>query len=147
MTIDNVYMEYARKVSFFSTCDSSPKRAVIVRGGDVISYGFNNVPFGIEPCNLKYGCCYREKLGYLAGEGLQFCRGIHAESSAIVNAAKNGLSIEHAILYTTHLPCSDCTKLILNSGIKRVVYLEEYPTDTTVDLFLQANILLEKITV
>jgi dCMP deaminase len=145
MKLDVFFMEYAREVSFQSTCYSTPKGAVIVKNDEIISCGFNNVPYGIQPCKLKYGYCYRRKLGYLTREGLQFCRGIHAEASSIVYAAKVGIPIENATLYTTHFPCNECAKLIINSGIKRIVYSEAYSTDSNIDIFSQTNIFIEQL--
>ena len=140
MKIDIFFMEYARKIALQSTCCGKPKGAVIVKDGEIISSGFNNVPYNVQSCKLKYGHCHRRNLGYLTGQGLQFCRGIHAEASAIVNAAKCGISIANTTLYTTHFPCNECAKLILCSGIERVVYSEEYLTDSNIDIFSQTNI-------
>ncbi len=76
------------------------------------------------PHCLDIGCA-RE--GVPSGERSELCRGAHAEQNAINFAARYGISIEGATVYTTHLPCSWCAKSIVNAGIKRVVYLHDYP--------------------
>jgi len=73
---------------------------------------------------LEVGCA-RENVP--SGERSELCRGAHAEQNAINFAARFGISIEGATVYTTHLPCSWCSKSIVNAGITRVVYLHDYP--------------------
>jgi dCMP deaminase len=69
--------------------------------------------------------CARE--GIPSGERSELCRGAHAEQNAINFAARYGIAIDGATIYTTHLPCSWCAKSIVNAGIRRVVYLHDYP--------------------
>ena len=69
---------------------------------------------------------------------------LHAEQNAIIQAAKLGVSIDGATLYCTHQPCSVCAKMIINAGIKRVVYQEGYPDSFSLEIFEEAGILLEK---
>ena len=81
------------------------------------------------------------KGGVPAGET---CYAVHAEQNAIVQAAKLGVSIDGATLYCTHQPCSMCCKMIINSGIKRVIYKEGYPDPFTLELFAEAGVKLER---
>ena len=90
------------------------------------------------------GECLRNKLGIESGTRQEVCYAIHAEQNAIVQAAKMGVSLEGATIYITHQPCSMCARMIINSGIKRIVYLEGYPDEFSLELLESANIVLEK---
>ena len=84
-----------------------------------------------------WSSCYR------AGRSIG-CVIVNAEQNAIVQAAKLGVSIDGATLYCTHQPCSMCCKMIINSGIKRVIYKEGYPDPFTLELFAEAGVQLER---
>lgn len=90
--------------------------AVITRDKVILSTGYNGSPRGMEHC---------DEIGHEIVEG-HCIRTIHSEANAIVQAAKNGVGIDGATLYTTASPCYDCFKLIINSGIKRIVYGQYY---------------------
>lgn len=121
--LDDYFMEIARVVACRSTCLHRQVGAVIVKGKQLVSTGYNGAPAGHPHC-LEIGCA-RE--GIPSGERSELCRGAHAEQNAINFAARYGISIEGATLYTTHFPCSWCAKSIINAGIERVVYDEDYP--------------------
>ena len=111
--LDRVFMNIAREVATLSYCKRSKVGAVIELYGNIISFGFNGAPKGMK------NCCEDKNnttLPYI----------IHAESNSIIKAAKSGQSIKGGTLYLTLSPCLDCAKLIIQSEIKRVVYLEEY---------------------
>ena len=72
------------------------------------------------------------------------CYAIHAEQNAIIQAAKLGVSIDGATLYCTHQPCSVCAKMIVNAGVRRVVYQEGYPDAFSLEIFAEAGVLLER---
>ncbi|MDH7488035.1 MAG: dCMP deaminase family protein [Anaerolineae bacterium] len=116
-------MHIARVVASRSTCLHRHVGAVIVKGKQIVSTGYNGAPAGQPHC-LDIGCA-RE--GVPSGQRSELCRGAHAEQNAINFAARFGISIEGATLYTTHFPCSWCAKSIVNAGIRRVVYAEDYP--------------------
>lgn len=69
---------------------------------------------------------------------------MHAEQNAITQAARLGVSVDGATLYCTHQPCTICTRIIINSGIKRVVYKNPYPDEFSMQLFDEAGIIVEK---
>ena len=72
--------------------------------------------------------CARRAAGFKSGEGLHLCRAVHAEQNILTQLARNNAgSSKDAIMYITHSPCNECTKLIINSGIKKIVYCQEYP--------------------
>lgn len=82
----------------------------------------------------------REKLKVPRGERHELCRGIHGEQNAIIQAATFGVSIKGATIYSTHFPCVLCTKMIINAGIKRVVYNQGYPDDLSEELIRESGL-------
>ena len=86
----------------------------------------------------------RDEMNIASGTRAELCYAVHAEQNAICQAAKLGISLEGATLYCTHQPCTICTRLIINSGIKRVVYKYPYPDEFSMRLFDEAGILVEK---
>lgn len=95
-----------------------PNGAVLVRGNRLISQGYNGAPSGCPHCDDLGECEVGPDGGCI--------RTIHAEANVVAMAARFGISTEGAILYSTSSPCYDCAKLLINSGIKKVVYLEPY---------------------
>ena len=86
----------------------------------------------------------RRRLGIPSGTRHELCYAIHAEQNAIIQAAKLGISIEEATMYCTHQPCVICAKMIVNSGISRVVYGEGYPDEFSLEIFKEAGVELTK---
>lgn len=142
---DHRFMEMAQLVSSWSSCfnDCRAIGAVIVRDKRVITTGYNGAPAGMKTCKER-GECLRRKLGIPSGTRAEICYAIHAEQNAIIQAAKLGVSIQDATLYCTHQPCSVCAKIIVNSGIRRVVYREGYPDDFALTFFQETGVLLER---
>ena len=106
--------------------------ALIVKDKMIISDGYNGTPSGFE------NICEDEN-------GVTKPYVLHAEANAITKVAKSGNSSENATLYVTASPCLECSKLIIQSGIKRVVYKDEYRLTDGVDLLRRAGIEVEKI--
>ena len=121
--LDDYFMHIARVVSTRSTCLRRQVGAVIVKGKQIVSTGYNGAPAGHAHC-LEIGCA---RVGVPSGQRSEICRAAHAEQNAINFAARFGIPIEGATLYTTHHPCSWCAKSIVNAGIQRVVFGEDYP--------------------
>jgi dCMP deaminase len=142
---DKRFMEMAKLVSSWASCYQQDRKigAVIVKEKRVLTTGYNGAPAGVMTC-VERGECLRKKLGIPSGTRHEMCYAIHAEQNAIIQAAKLGVSIEGATLYCTHQPCSVCARMIINAGIKRVVYQEGYPDDFTLELFGEAGIQLER---
>jgi len=109
----------------------------------VMTTGYNGAPAGMKTCKER-GECLRRKLGIPSGTRAEVCYAIHAEQNAIIQAAKIGLSIQGATLYTTHQPCSVCAKIIVNSGISRVVFEKGYPDDFALNFFEETGVRLER---
>lgn len=122
---DEYFMNIAKVASLRSNCLKRKVAAVIVRDKRVISTGYNGTPRGTKNCN-DGGCPRCASFG-ASGAALGDCLCSHAEENAIVQAAYHGVSIKDATLYTTFSPCLICTKMILNSGIREVVYNAHYP--------------------
>ncbi|MDR2529827.1 MAG: cytidine/deoxycytidylate deaminase family protein [Synergistaceae bacterium] len=129
---DTYFIAIAMMAATRSTCLRRQVGAVITRDRQLISTGYNGAPSGTAHC-LDTDCL-RKALGVPSGERHEICRGSHAESNAIVQAARMGIATDKATLYCTLEPCSLCTKVILNAGIERVVYVRTYPDALAVGL-------------
>jgi len=142
---DKRFIELAQTIATWSSCYKSDRQigAVIVRNKRILTTGYNGAPAGIKSCKEK-GECLRIKLGIPSGTRAEICYAIHAEQNAIIQAAKIGVSIEGATLYCTHYPCTICARMIVNSGIKRVVYLYDYPDDFSGKLLDEGHVLVER---
>jgi len=112
--------------------------AVLVKDKRILATGYNGPPSGISHC-LDVGCL-REKMGIPSGERHELCRGLHAEQNAILQAAFHGISIKGATLYCTHHPCIICSKMLINAGISKIVYLEGYSDPLAKEMLDEAKI-------
>lgn len=131
---DSALMVTAGVFSLRSTCNKG-NGAVLAREGRIISVGYNGAPVGQRHC-LESGCILDEK---------KHCqRAIHAEVNVIAMAAKYGISTEGAELFCTMAPCPNCSKLLVNSGIVRVVYSKSYPDMSGVELLTACGIKVEQ---
>lgn len=110
--LDKVFINIAKEISTLSHCVRSKVGAVLVKSGNLISFGYNGTPTGMD------NSCEENDT--------TLPHVIHAECNAILKAAKTGNSVDGSTLYLTLSPCLDCSKLILQSGIKKVVYLTNY---------------------
>jgi dCMP deaminase len=129
--LDYVFINIAKEIATLSKCIRSKVGAIIVKNGNIISMSYNGTPSGMD------NCCERDNV--------TLPHVIHAEVGAILKAAKTGNSVEGSTLYLTLSPCLDCAKLILQAGIKRVVYLESYRHMEGPN-FLEQFIVVEKFT-
>ncbi len=142
---DRRFMELAKTIGSWSSCFQANRKigAVIVLNKRILTTGYNGAPAGVTSC-MERGECMRRKLDIPSGTRQELCYAIHAEQNAIIQAAKLGVSIEGATMYCTHQPCVICAKMIVNSGIARVVYGEGYPDEFAVKMFDMAGVALEK---
>ena len=116
MNKDKYFMSIAKTVSEAATCLRRKVGAVLVKDNHIISTGYNGAPKGLphcvdDGCDLEHGHCIR-------------C--VHAEANALIQAGSVGLSTQKTTLYVTTSPCRRCLGLIINAGIKRIVYLDDY---------------------
>lgn len=113
---DEYFMNIAKVVSSRSTCDRKFVGAVIVRDKTILSTGYNGSIRKLEHCS---------EVGHMM-ENDHCVATIHAEANAILQAAKNGVSIDGGTIYTTASPCWNCFKLIANAGLKKICFGEFY---------------------
>ena len=134
---DEYFMDMAELVSTRSTCLRRKVGAVIVKDKRVLSTGYNGSPKGTRHEELG---CIREQLKIPSGTRHELCRGVHAEQNAVTQAAYFGVSVNGATIYTTTFPCSMCAKILINAGIKEIVYNEGYIDDLSKTLLSETDI-------
>ncbi len=127
LELDKRYMRMATIWAENSYCKRRQVGALIVKDKMIISDGYNGTPSGFE------NVCEDE-------HGLTKPYVLHAEANAITKIARSGNSSEGATMYVTASPCIECAKLIIQAGIKRVVYAEKYRLEDGLDLLRRANI-------
>ncbi len=142
---DKRFVELAKTIATWSSCyqDNRKIGAVIVKNKRILTTGYNGAPAGIRSC-VERGECLRRNMNIPSGTRHELCYAIHAEQNAIIQAAKLGVSIEGATLYCTHQPCVICAKMIVNSGIARIVYVEGYPDEFSLAMIAEAGVVLER---
>ena len=130
------FMSLAHLSAERSTCTRRQVGAVATKDNRVLSTGYNGAPRGVIHCS-KTGCL-RDALGIKSGDRHDVCRGVHAEQNVIASAASYGVSISGSVLYVTHKPCNICLKMLINAGVRAVVYDFDYK-DTQANLLLQQS--------
>lgn len=142
---DEYFMKIAEVAAMRSNCSRRHVGAVVVRARHILSTGYNGTPHGVVNCFA--GGCPRCAHTTKSGDHLEECLCVHAEQNAICQAAMHGHAIEGASIYVTISPCLTCAKLIINSGIKEVIYGGDYAfLDTVKDIFKQAGVKHRKMT-
>ncbi len=136
-------MDITLLVARRSTCRRRKVGAVLVRDKRILATGYNGAPSGVSHC-IDIGCL-REERGIPSGERHELCRGLHAEQNVIIQAAYHGVCIKDSILFCTNLPCSICSKMLINAGIRDVRYQEGYADPMSEDMMKEANVKLTKI--
>lgn len=157
---DQMFIGICQMVAQRSTCLRSQVGAIIIKDGRVVSMGYNGpvagMPACVEPppmweeCTDGLGGRYdtmgwelkqaRDKLKESFCQGPGCTRSCHAETNAIAFAARSGVAVEGCTMYCTMSPCINCAKVIVNSGIKELKYLEEYRDTSGIDLLLRSGI-------
>lgn len=122
MLNDKNFMNVAEEISKASNCVSRHVGAVIVLDGRILSTGYNGTPKGFKNCSEHWNSEYTKD-----HHDWSLIHEIHAEMNAIIWAARKGISIEGGTLYCTTEPCSECSKNLIASGIKRIVWRDKYP--------------------
>lgn len=160
--IEITYMQVAYQFAKLSYANRRKVGCIIVKDNQVISFGYNGMPHGFdnkcEEDDIKYyenpdialeliedhgydcenGCCTKKN-------AITKREVLHAESNAIMKVAKSTMSCEGATLYTTTCPCFDCAKLIIQAGISKVYYTEDYRDMGGVELLQCADIIVEQV--
>jgi dCMP deaminase len=134
--LDRIFINIAKEVATLSHCVRAKVGAVLVKNGSIISFGYNGMPSGMDNCCESFN---------EYGDFVTNSYTIHAESNALLKAAKLGISTENTTMYCTLSPCLDCGKLIIQAGVERVVYLEKFSRDNGSISFLTQFLKIEKI--
>ena len=143
---DQYFMDIATVVASRSNCMKRKVAAVIVLDKRIISTGYNGTPRGTRNCNE--GGCPRCNNMAKSGTNLDECLCSHGEENAIVQASYHGVSLKDSTIYSTFAPCLMCAKMIINSGIREVVYNLDYPlNDSAFRLFNEAGIVIRQLKV
>ncbi|MBW2108117.1 MAG: cytidine/deoxycytidylate deaminase family protein [Deltaproteobacteria bacterium] len=137
------FMDIACLVARRSTCRRRQVGAIAVRDKRILATGYNGAPSGMPHC-LDLGCL-REDMNIPSGQRHELCRGLHAEQNVIIQAAYHGVSIRGATLFCTNLPCSICTKMLINAGIHDIRYLQGYADSMAEEMMKTAGVKLTQI--
>ena len=137
---DEYFMEMAYVVSKRSTCLRRKVGALLVKNKHILSTGYNGAPKGLKHCS-EVGCL-RENMVIPSGERHELCRGLHAEQNAIIQAAVFGVSIKDSILYCTNTPCVVCVKMLINAGVKEIIYSGDYPDSLAKKMLSESSIII-----
>ena len=136
MLNDKSFINIAKEIALASKCVSKQVGAVIVKDGRILSTGYNGTPAGYKNCSEHWN-------GEYTKDHHEWSKTyeIHAEMNAIIWAARKGISIEGATIYVTLEPCSECSKNLIASGIKRIVYEKayEHTNSEIISKFLEDN--------
>lgn len=133
-SMDKRYLRMAKTWAENSCCKRKQVGALLVKDRVIISDGYNGTPAGFE--NICQDA-----------DGKTFPYVLHAEANAITKVAKSGNSSQNATMYITAAPCVECSKLIIQAGIIRVVYAEDYKNKDGIALLQKANIQVDLITI
>jgi len=137
------FMGICDLVATRSTCLRRSVGAVLVKEKRILCTGYNGAPARVPHCR-EVGCL-RAQLNVPSGEKHELCRGVHAEQNAIIQAAYHGIQVNGAVIYCTNQPCSICSKMIINAGIKTVFYKNGYNDTLTLDMFDKAGVELIRL--
>ncbi len=141
---DEYFMNIAKEVAKRSNCMKRKVAAIIVRDKRIVSTGYNGTPRGTKNCNE--GGCPRCNNFAESGTKLEECFCSHGEENAIVQASYHGISVKDGVLYTTFCPCLYCTRMIINAGIREVVYNADYPLhENALGLLQEAGVTVRKM--
>ena len=161
ISVDKVYMQMAYQTAKLSYAERRRVGCIIVKDEQIVSFGYNGTPHGFdnkceEDDNRFYenpddaldlieqgftcdnGCCHKP-------DAITKKEVLHAESNAITKLAKSTMTSDGADLYTTTAPCFDCAKLIIQAGISRVYYSEDYRDMSGVALLEKAGIIVNEV--
>ena len=141
--MDKYFMDEASKEEEKSTCIRRKVGCVVVRDNKILLKAHNRQTGGIKPCTIVG--CIRNECHIKPGEKREICRYICAEQVVVSDAARLGISLDNTTIYVTYFPCSICAKILVNAGIKKIVYLRDYPDKISKEFLDEANIPYEKM--
>jgi dCMP deaminase len=130
-------MKITEDVALRSTCLRRQVGAIIVKDKQILATGYNGSPRGIKHCQ-ETGCL-REQMNVPSGQRHELCRGLHAEQNVIIQAAIHGAKIGGGTMYCTYMPCIICTKMLINAGLKKIVFKGFYPDDAAMQMLKESG--------
>lgn len=134
MKHEDLYIDMAKTVAKKSKAKRKKVGAVLVKDNNVISFGWNGTPSGFDNT-----CEIETQEGLVTKPEV-----VHGEANCISKAAKSTISTEGSTMFVTMSPCYECSKLLIQSGIKRVVYIEEYRDTSAIEFLEKAGVIVEK---
>ena len=137
------FMEITKIVAKRSTCIRRKVGAILVKDKRILATGYNGAPAGLKHCT-ELGCL-RENAAIPSGMRHELCRGLHAEQNVIIQAAYYGVSINGATMYCTNKPCVICSKMIINSGIRKIFYNDGYDDPLSDQMFDEAGLEIRRL--
>lgn len=140
---DEYFIHLAFEVSKRSTCLRRAVGAVIVKDRRILTTGYNGAPSGLK--HAEEVGCLREQLNVPSGQRHEICRGLHAEQNAIIQAARHGINIDGSSIYITNEPCAVCAKMLINAGIREIVFAEGYPDRLAEELLGETDIVIRQV--
>ncbi|MFA4967469.1 MAG: dCMP deaminase family protein [Candidatus Margulisiibacteriota bacterium] len=132
------FMQITRDVAERAICVKRKVGAIIVKDNHLLSTGYNGAPKGFEHCTEK--TCIRKIMSVPSGQRHELCRGLHAEQNAIIQAAVHGVKIDGGTMYCNYQPCVICVKMMINAGIKKLVYAGGYPDELAAEMLKESKI-------
>jgi dCMP deaminase len=141
---DTYFMRMAELVATRSTCLRRNVGAVVVKEKRVLTTGYNGAPKGLKHC-AEVGCV-RLANKIESGTRHELCRGVHAEQNAVIQAAYFGVSIKDSTIYTTNFPCVMCAKILVNAGVKEIVYKDDYIDPLSRDVLDESKVAVRRYT-
>jgi len=145
---DKIFLNIAKELAAFSKCRSFQMGAVAVKNGRVIATGVNGSPSGYTNCCDVFPPNNAPRFNRDTHRAWSVPREVHCEMNLIAQAARCGIALEGCTIYITNMPCQNCLKHMIASGIKRIVYKEPYDKadliDDADDMLIKCNVTLEK---
>ena len=140
---DEYFMTLAHQVASRTTCLRRAVGAVIVKDRRILATGYNGAPSGVAHC-AETGCL-RQQLNVPSGQRHELCRALHAEQNAIIQAARHGVNIDGSSIYITTQPCIVCAKMLINAGVKEVMFAEGYPDQMSAAMLAEAVVIVRRM--
>lgn len=142
---DKTRMDLIKVIAQRSVCENYKVGTLLYRDKMPLVFGYNGPSKGEPHCN-EVGCAKMDKNGNMLPAGSGLCRGGHAETNAIANAATNGINVSECGIICTYSPCYDCAKILMNLSIVEFVYEKKYTDefDKVKDLFSRRGVILRK---
>jgi len=141
---DEYFIKITKDVSERATCVKRKVGAIIVKDCRILATGYNGAPKKFSHCTEE--TCLRKTMKIPSGERHELCRGLHAEQNAIIQAAVHGVKIDGGTLYCTYQPCVICVKMMVNSGIKKLVYVGGYPDNLALQMLKESGMEVLQLT-